>query len=206
MKNLLCIGNGSVGKISLITVLKKKKFNKIKTINFPKNADASLISKKLRIIRKEYLNALIGFSNIKNLKKNEEMFDLLKKFKFKFIKVIHDKSIIDEKVLIGEGCKIFPGVIINRGSKIKKNVLINTGSIIDHDCYIGDHSQIAPGCVLAGNVTIGRLTLIGMGTKIIQGVKIGKNCTIGAGSVVLKNIPDNSFFAGVPAKLIKNEI
>tara|TARA_B100000989_G_scaffold87695_1_gene63222 strand:- start:18418 stop:19032 length:615 start_codon:yes stop_codon:yes gene_type:complete len=203
MKNLLCIGNGSVSKISLNSTIKTKKFNKIKIINFSKNADPLSISNKLKKKRKEFLNVLIGFANIKNLKKNEEMFNLLKKFEFKLIKVIHDRSIIDSDVTIGEGCKIFPGVIINRGSKIKKNVLINTGSIIDHDCYIGDHSQIAPGCVLAGNVKIGRLTLVGMGTKIIQGVKIGKNCFVGAGSVVLKNIPDNSIYAGVPAKLIK---
>ena len=203
MKNLLCIGNGSVSKISLNTLKKTKKFNKIEIISFSKNTDTSLISKKLKIKREKFLNALIGFANIQNLKKNEEIFNLVKKYKFKLIKIIHTASIIDEEVSIGEGSKIFPGVVINRGSIIKKNVLINTGSIIDHDCHIGDHTQIAPGCVLAGNVTVGKLTLIGMGTKIIQGIKIGKNCKIGAGSVILKNIPDNSFYAGVPAKLIK---
>jgi len=38
---------------------------------------------------------------------------------------------------------------------------------------------------------------------IIQGLKIGDNCVVGAGSVVTKDIPNNSIYAGIPAKSIK---
>ena len=37
-----------------------------------------------------------------------------------------------------------------------------------------------------------------------QEVEIGKESVIGAGSVVLKNVPEKSLYAGVPAKLKRN--
>ncbi len=50
---------------------------------------------------------------------------------------------------------------------------------------------IGNGCWLASNVVV------------CGGVSIGNNCVIGAGSVVTKNIPDNSFAAGNPCRVIR---
>ncbi|MDG4990275.1 sugar O-acetyltransferase [Lactococcus lactis] len=50
---------------------------------------------------------------------------------------------------------------------------------------------IEDNCWLASNVTV------------IGGVTIGEGCVIGAGSVVTKDIPANTFAAGVPCKVIK---
>lgn len=52
-------------------------------------------------------------------------------------------------------------------------------------------------------VTIGDDCWIGGGAIILPGVTIGNNCIVGAGSVVTKDIPDNSVYAGNPAKPIK---
>lgn len=51
---------------------------------------------------------------------------------------------------------------------------------------------IGNGCWLASNVIV------------CGGVSIGDNCVIGAGSVVTKNIPDNSFAAGNPCRVIRS--
>lgn len=44
------------------------------------------------------------------------------------------------------------------------------------------------------------------GAKIIGGVHIGNNVLIGANAVVVKDIPDNSVVAGIPARIIKRTI
>ena len=44
---------------------------------------------------------------------------------------------------------------------------------------------------------------IGSHTIIQRGVTIGTNSVVAAGSVVIKDIPPNSFAAGVPAKVLK---
>lgn len=43
---------------------------------------------------------------------------------------------------------------------------------------------------------------VGSGTRILYNTKIGSNVIIGSGSLVNKDIPDNSVYAGVPARFI----
>ena len=52
-------------------------------------------------------------------------------------------------------------------------------------------------------VKIGNDCWFGAGVIVCSGVTIGNNCVIGAGSVVTKDIPDNSFAAGNPCKVIR---
>lgn len=52
-------------------------------------------------------------------------------------------------------------------------------------------------------VTIGNDCWFGANVVVCPGVTIGDNCVIGAGAVVTKDIPMNSFAAGVPARVIR---
>lgn len=52
-------------------------------------------------------------------------------------------------------------------------------------------------------INTGNNVYVGTGTTILGPVTIGSNVIIAAGSVVVKDIPDNSIVAGVPAKVIK---
>lgn len=46
-------------------------------------------------------------------------------------------------------------------------------------------------------------SFIGAGSIILPGVTVGNNSFIAAGSVVNKDVPPNSLYAGVPAKLVR---
>ena len=52
-------------------------------------------------------------------------------------------------------------------------------------------------------VHIGNDCWFGASVTVCPGVTIGDNCVIGAGSVVTRDIPSNSFAAGVPCKVIR---
>jgi len=52
-------------------------------------------------------------------------------------------------------------------------------------------------------VVIGHDNWFGANVVVCPGVTIGSNCVIGAGSVVTRDIPDNSFAAGVPCRVIR---
>lgn len=52
-------------------------------------------------------------------------------------------------------------------------------------------------------VTIGNDCWFGANVVVCPGVTIGDNCVIGAGSVVTRDIPSNSFAAGIPARVIR---
>jgi maltose O-acetyltransferase len=57
--------------------------------------------------------------------------------------------------------------------------------------------------IYARPVKIGHDCWFGANVTVCPGVTIGDNCVIGAGSVVTRDIPSDSFAAGVPAKVIR---
>lgn len=117
--------------------------------------------------------------------------------------LIHPKSTVANKVILGKGTIVVAGVVINCSSVIGSNCIINTASVVEHDCLIEDFVHISPNSTLCGGVTIGTGTHIGAGAVIIPGVKIGSWCTIGAGTVVINDIPDGATAVGNPARIIK---
>jgi acetyltransferase-like isoleucine patch superfamily enzyme len=86
---------------------------------------------------------------------------------------------------------------------------------IGNDCYITAGVQFInhdggtlilrkeiPTLEWTAPIEIGNNVYIGINTIILPNVKIGNRCIIGAGSIVSRNIPDNSVYAGVPARFI----
>lgn len=53
-----------------------------------------------------------------------------------------------------------------------------------------------------GCIEINDNVFVGSGTRILYNTRIGSNVIIGSGSLVNKDIPDNSVYAGVPARYI----
>lgn len=85
-------------------------------------------------------------------------------------------------------------------------VVIHKNAIIGKNCNIGT-------CVIIGGrfnalklPVIGDNVFIATGAKILGDVTIGNNCVIGANAVVINDVPDNCVVAGVPAKIIKENI
>lgn len=72
----------------------------------------------------------------------------------------------------------------------ERRALVCSDGIERHLCY-------------AKPVTIGNDCWFGANVVVCPGVTIGDNCVIGAGSTVTRDIPANSFAAGVPARVIR---
>ncbi|MCX8522345.1 acyltransferase [Chryseobacterium formosus] len=53
-----------------------------------------------------------------------------------------------------------------------------------------------------GRIKIGNNTFVGKSTIIMPGISIGNNCIVGSLSLISSSIPDNTVYAGVPAKFI----
>lgn len=100
----------------------------------------------------------------------------------------------DAKVTIGDHCNFGPNATIVTPihpmvASERNEILTPSGEKL-RLCY-GKPVNIGNNCWFGANVTI------------CPGVTIGNNCVIGAGSVVTRDIPDNSFAAGVPCKVIR---
>lgn len=85
-------------------------------------------------------------------------------------------------------------------------VVIHERAIIGKRCVIGQNVTIGGRSKKYEVPVIGDHVYIGAGARILGDVVIGDNVIIGANAVVVNDIPDNSIAAGVPAKVIKNNI
>ena len=100
----------------------------------------------------------------------------------------------DARVTIGDHCNFGPNVTIVTPmhpmlSDERRGIVCSDG-ISRFLCY-------------AKPVSIGNDCWFGANVVVCPGVTIGDNCVIGAGSVVTRDIPANSFAAGVPARVIR---
>jgi len=85
------------------------------------------------------------------------------------------------------------------------NVHITDGAnFLTHDGGTLLFRSEIPDLEITKPITIGDNVYIGNNVILLPGVNIGNNVVIGAGSVVTKDIPDNSVYAGVPARYIKS--
>lgn len=144
-----------------------------------------------------------GIGSIGPNSKRERVFDFFCEMQYHFSNVIHPSAIIAADVVIGEGCQVMAGAVIQPGCTLGRNALINTSASIDHDCVIGDHVHIAPGATLSGGILMENGVHIGTGAVLVQGVSIRKRATVGAGTVVINDVAAFSTVVGVPARLIK---
>ncbi|WP_319582365.1 acetyltransferase [uncultured Pseudodesulfovibrio sp.] len=116
------------------------------------------------------------------------------------VNAIHPSAVIAPDVVMGRGCMVCAGAIVNTGTVIGDNVILNTGSVTDHDCQIQDHVHVAPGAKLAGGVRIGSGVLVGLGAAVLPGVVMGDRAVAGAGAVVLGDVVPGLTVVGVPAR------
>lgn len=107
-------------------------------------------------------------------------------------------------------------LILNTGF-INENVQITCGSTIEigRDCAIGrdvvirsydGHSILEKGYNISLPIKIGNHVWIGQGATILKGVTIGDGSIVASGAIVTKDVPPHSIVAGVPAKVIRENI
>ena len=127
---------------------------------------------------------------------------------------------------IDQSTTIFPPFYTNFGrfTTLGKNVFINHacsfldigGIVIEDDVMIGPRVNITSEnhpldpsdrkALIPKTVHIKRNAWIGAGATILPGVTVGENAVVAAGAVVNRDVPPNTVVAGIPAKIIKENI
>jgi sugar O-acyltransferase (sialic acid O-acetyltransferase NeuD family) len=115
----------------------------------------------------------------------------------------HPTAFVADNIQIGAGSQIMANSTLCVETIIGRGCIINTGAIVDHECSINDGVHICPGAHLAGCADVGRYSMIGTGAVILPRVKIGEGVMVGAGAVVIEDVPSYTIVVGNPARAIK---
>ena len=115
-------------------------------------------------------------------------------------------------------------ITVNKGAKLTlKSGFINYESVIEcfenieigENCAISErviirdannHHLNRDGYKVTAPIKIGNHVWIGMGATILSGVTIGDGAVIAAGAVVTNNVPEKALVAGVPARIVRDNV
>ncbi|MBS3136056.1 acyltransferase [Candidatus Woesearchaeota archaeon] len=103
-------------------------------------------------------------------------------------------------VKIGKDVIIGPLVFID--PLFSELITIEDGAIIGGDVFISAHEFLANETHI-GKVCIRKKAVVGIRCTIRSGVTIGRNSIVGICSYIGKDIGNNEFWGGVPARLIR---
>lgn len=118
----------------------------------------------------------------------------------------------------GADIKVFPNARLSIGSgyfnagvqiRCSKCIQIGHGVKIAKDVVIMDsdaHEIKYEGHEMNKGVSIGDNVWIGTRAMILKGVSVGEGAIIAAGSIVTKDVPPRCIVAGVPAKVIRENV
>ncbi len=134
----------------------------------------------------------------------ERIFSQLQKDGVNIINAIHPSVSIAPTAKLGTGNMICAGAVVNTSAVIGNSTIINPTSVVEHDAVIGDFVTLAAGAQVGARVKIGRVSFLGISATVLPGVKIGEGVIIGVCTCVLKDVPDNVFALGSPARVIEN--
>ncbi len=129
---------------------------------------------------------------------------------------VSEAAYVIGEVEIGEHSSVWPGAVIRadfgsikigENTAVEDNCVIHSGTLSNpeyrEELVIGDNVHIGHGAVLNCR-KIGNKVLIGMNATILHDTEIGDSCIIAAGCLVKQEakIPDGSFVAGVPGRVM----
>jgi hypothetical protein len=115
--------------------------------------------------------------------------------------------LVDRTAIVASDCQVAAGVFVNAGciiagaATLGEFAFCNRGANIGHHCRLGAFASIGPGAILAGLVEVGEASQVGAGAVILPRVTIGVGAVVAPGAVVARDVPDNGFAVGNPARI-----
>ena len=114
--------------------------------------------------------------------------------------LIHPRAFLSSFALVGAGCALLPGSMVNACAVLGDGCIVNTGAVVEHDCVLGGGVHVSPTACLCGGVYVGENAWICAGAVVLPKLFIGERAVVGAGAVVTGPVERGAVVAGNPAR------
>jgi sugar O-acyltransferase (sialic acid O-acetyltransferase NeuD family) len=119
-----------------------------------------------------------------------------------FVSIVHPTAVIGDRVALGAGVVVCPGVILTCDIAVGRMAMVNLNSTVGHDVTIGEWSTLSPLNSLTAGVSIGDGVFLGSGAHVLPGISVGDGAFVGAGSVVMRDVKNGQKIYGNPARIL----
>lgn len=121
------------------------------------------------------------------------------------VTVVHPTAEIAGNAVIGAGCQLMAGAIVNPEAVLGRQCIINTNASVDHECVLSDGCELGPGATLCGLVNLSTGVWVCAGATVLPRVSIAADTIVGAGAVVIRDIQTQATVVGVPARAVQGK-
>lgn len=118
----------------------------------------------------------------------------------RYASFVDRSAVVSDDSVIGAGCILLANVVLTAGVRLGSHVVAMPNVTFTHDDEVDDFATLAAGVSLGGGVHIGRRAYLGMNSAVREHLSVGSGATVGMGAVVIKHMPDDVTWVGVPAR------
>lgn len=117
----------------------------------------------------------------------------------RYATVVHPSSSLSEGCTVGPGSIVMAGVVMTVDVRVGSHVVLMPHVTLTHDDRVDDFATLCAGVTLGGGVHVGSGAYLGMSASVREGVTVGRDACLGMGAALVRDLPDEETWVGVPA-------
>lgn len=120
----------------------------------------------------------------------------------RFLTLIHPRAYVAPTARIGPGCIVPPFAMVSCFARLTCSVVLGVSSAVGHDAEVGPYCVVSPFAAVNGAAVLEAGAFLGTHATVTPGKRVGVNARVAAGAVVYRDLPDNVFAVGNPARAL----